>query len=91
MNILKRFNHNDTNQFRLDNQRKSLIKRFKSKKLIRFVPVHFFFNYVHFNRLKACFSRVRLLNSAHLGGFTPIISSNLLNGLAKITSVKETV
>jgi hypothetical protein len=49
MKILKRFNHNDINQFVLDNQSKSLIKRFKTKKTIRFVPAHFFFHNVPLN------------------------------------------
>jgi len=53
MYILKRFNHNGLNQFMLDNQSKSLIERFKSKKMIRFVPVHFFLHNMHLNGIKA--------------------------------------
>jgi len=52
---LKRFNHNDINQFMLDNQRKSLIERFNSKKMIRFVPAHFFLHNLPLNGIKADF------------------------------------
>jgi hypothetical protein len=53
MSVLKRFNHNDLNQFMLDNQPKSLIERFKSKKMIRFVPAHFFLHNLSLNDIKA--------------------------------------
>ncbi len=37
----------------LDNQRKSLIRGFNSKKMIRFVPAHFFFHNLPLNGTKA--------------------------------------
>jgi len=53
MKFLKRFNHNGLNQFMLDNQPKSLIERFKSKKMIRFVPAHFFLHNLPLKSIKA--------------------------------------
>jgi hypothetical protein len=53
MKVLKRFNHNDLNQFMLDNQRKSLIEGFNSKKMIRFVPAHFFLHNLRLNDIRA--------------------------------------
>jgi hypothetical protein len=50
---LKRFDHNDLNHFMLDNQPKSFIKGFKSKKLIRFVPAHFFLHNLPLSGIKA--------------------------------------
>ncbi len=53
MKVLKRFNHNAINQFMLDNQPKSLIQGFNSKKMIRFVPAHFFLHNLRLKGIKA--------------------------------------